>query len=322
MRRKSLIGLISLIVVSTAGSFCLGGCRSSTSGRFCWVFQMRGGDPNAPAIFSDMAYIPGGIFDMGDDSCYSGHGGCDRRFHTVMLNSFLMGTYEITNQQYCDYLNSALSRGLIRVTDGIVYQAGSGTSYPYCDTHGADSWSQIDFSEGVFSVRSKSGRSMGNDPMVMVTWFGAAAYCNWRSQQEGKEQCYSLSTWSCDFSKKGYRLPTEAEWEYERVCVLSGRRRPRQEMRYVVDWCNDWYLFHYYLSSPATNPTGAAAGTSRVIRGGKVFPQRIYDERFLRWHTLDFGYYNYPISTMNTYRYHANPSYRECDVGFRLVLDL
>ena len=55
---------------------------------------------------------------------------------------------------------------------------------------------------------------MSNDPIIDVSWHGAVAYCNWRSGEEGKESCYNLSTWECDFSKNGYRLPTEAEWEY------------------------------------------------------------------------------------------------------------
>jgi hypothetical protein len=55
---------------------------------------------------------------------------------------------------------------------------------------------------------------MSDDPMVEVSWYGAAAYCNWRSSQEGYPACYNLSTWECDFSKHGYRLATEAEWEY------------------------------------------------------------------------------------------------------------
>ena len=67
---------------------------------------------------------------------------------------------------------------------------------------------------------------MSNDPMICVTWNGAVAYCNWRSQQEGYSQCYDLSTWECDFSKKGYRLPTEAEWEYTARGGLSGKRFP------------------------------------------------------------------------------------------------
>jgi formylglycine-generating enzyme required for sulfatase activity len=44
-------------------------------------------------------------------------------------------------------------------------------------------------------------------------WHGAAAYCNWLSQQNGYQTCYNAN-WDCDFSRNGYRLPTEAEWEY------------------------------------------------------------------------------------------------------------
>jgi formylglycine-generating enzyme required for sulfatase activity len=55
---------------------------------------------------------------------------------------------------------------------------------------------------------------MSDDPMVKASWYGSVAYCNWRSGEEGYESCYNLSTWQCDFSRHGYRLPTEAEWEY------------------------------------------------------------------------------------------------------------
>ncbi len=172
----------------------------------------------------EMVFIPGGTFQMGDS--FSEGNSRELPVHTVTVDSFYMGRCEVTNRQYCDYLNSAWP-GQIKVVSDIVYAASdSGNSYPYCGTYVSDPGSQIDFSDPDFSVRTKSGRDMSNDPMVEVSWYGAAAYCNWRSQQEGKEQCYNLSTWACDFGKHGYRLATEAEWEYAARGGFSGRRFP------------------------------------------------------------------------------------------------
>jgi formylglycine-generating enzyme len=172
----------------------------------------------------DMVRIPGGTFQMGDS--FSEGDSDERPVHTVTLSSFYMSRCEITNGQYRDFLQSALAEGLITVSGGVVYRAGSGTSYLYCNTSAWNSHSQIAYSGGVFSVRTKGGRSMVNDPMVMVGWYGAAAYCNWRSQQEGRQPCYNLSTWTCDFGKNGYHLPTEVQWEYAARGGLSGKRFP------------------------------------------------------------------------------------------------
>jgi formylglycine-generating enzyme required for sulfatase activity len=175
----------------------------------------------------DMVAIPAGNFQMGNSKDASEGLSDELPVHTVTVDSFAMGKYEITNGQYRDFLNSALAQGLITVTSGIVYKAGSGTSYPYCDTSTSSSFSQIVVSNNTFSVRTKSGRSMVNDPMVQVSWYGAVAYCNWRCQQEGKPTCYNdFVNWTCDFSKKGYRLATEAEWEYAARGGRSGSRFP------------------------------------------------------------------------------------------------
>jgi len=174
-------------------------------------------------IPEDIVLIPAGTFQMGDS--FNEGWGAELPVHTVQLDSFYIGKFEVTNGQYCDYLNSVIAQGLIEVRSGVVYAAPGGND-PYCSSHSADMDSQIDYSDGVFSVRTKGGRNMANDPMVMVSWYGTASYCNWRSQQEGKEQCYNLSTWTCDFNKHGYRLATEAEWEYAARGGLSGRRFP------------------------------------------------------------------------------------------------
>jgi serine/threonine protein kinase/formylglycine-generating enzyme required for sulfatase activity len=66
-----------------------------------------------------------------------------------------------------------------------------------------------------------------NGPIVGVTWFGAAAYCNWLSEKEGlpsDQWCYlpndqraydkGMKIPADVFQRRGYRLPTESEWEY------------------------------------------------------------------------------------------------------------
>jgi len=50
-------------------------------------------------------------------------------------------------------------------------------------------------------------------PVESVSWWEAIGYCNRRSIQEGLDPCYDLTTGKCDFSRNGYRLPTEAEWD-------------------------------------------------------------------------------------------------------------
>ena len=58
-------------------------------------------------------------------------------------------------------------------------------------------------------------KAQGPDrPVERISWFTAVQYCNMRSIREGFKPCYNLKTLACDFAADGYRLPTEAEWEY------------------------------------------------------------------------------------------------------------
>jgi sulfatase modifying factor 1 len=158
--------------------------------------------------------VPAGEYQMGDH-----HDGVSDALpvHVVYIDAFYLDRYEVTNQQYAAALNWAWGQGdLITVTTGIVYQAGTGTSYPYCSTTSAPTghpyygeYSRITWNGSTFGV--VSGKE--THPVVVVSWYGAVAYANWRSVMQGRPLCYNLSTWTCDFDVNGYRLPTEAEWE-------------------------------------------------------------------------------------------------------------
>jgi sulfatase modifying factor 1 len=143
-------------------------------------------------------------------------------------------------------------------------------------------------------------------PVERVRWGDAKKYCNERSILEGLKPCYNEKTpdWDCDYSANGYRLPTEAEWEYacragsdgaydfgsadklrqyawfletsEQKTHPVGQKKPNGFGIYdlygnVSEWCEDVYSPTYYKESPATDPQGPpnpGKDVKRVIRGG------------------------------------------------------
>jgi formylglycine-generating enzyme required for sulfatase activity len=141
-----------------------------------------------------------------------------------------------------------------------------------------------------------------NNPVERTQWTDAVRFCNRCSERDGLTPCYDLDTWECDFDADGYRLPTEAEWEY--ACRAGstdkysfgddpaelakyawfkpqsrgkprplGQKLPNRWGLYemhgnVWQWCHDWYGENYYAESPGENPRGPATGTMRVLRGG------------------------------------------------------
>jgi formylglycine-generating enzyme required for sulfatase activity len=140
------------------------------------------------------------------------------------------------------------------------------------------------------------------NPVEQVTWANAVKFCNARSKEEGLAPCYDPQTWECNFEASGYRLPTEAEWEYacragttnqyyfgDRAEKLRSHAwfeanslsKPHPVSHFepnawglydmignVSEWCNDFYSPKYYRTSPKENPRGPKDGEKRVLRGG------------------------------------------------------
>ena len=177
------------------------------------------------SLVAQPVLIPGGTFEMG---CHDTLGTDDELpIHVVQIDSFYIGKVPVTNRQYCNYLNSAIARGWIDVHNG--YVMAPARSDTYCFTaEAADSGSSIHFSGDSFTVTALRD----DHPMVCVRWFGAAAYCNWLSGESSYTSCYNLSTWACDFGQNGWRLPTEAEWEY---AARGGQYTPY----YTFPWGNN-----------------------------------------------------------------------------------
>lgn len=147
-------------------------------------------------------------------------------------------------------------------------------------------------------------------PAYYVNWYEAILYCNAKSKSDGLDTIYNytlidstkdsgivLDSVKVDFDKNGYRLPTEAEWEYlcralttedyywgnsiatnyavynQSQCEKITSKIPNEFVLYDIcgnlwEWCNDYYDGNYYLVSDTLNPGGPLSSNSKVVRGG------------------------------------------------------
>ena len=169
---------------------------------------------------------------------------------------------------------------------------------------------KLEVTQEMFAKAQLPNPSKWNDrpknPVERVRWRDAKQYCNERSLLEGLKPCYDEKTpdWACDYSASGYRLPTEAEWEYacragtdgpydfggadklrqyawfadnaEERTHPAGQKKPNRWGLHdlygnVAEWCEDVYSTNYFAQSPAQDPPGPPSvgkDTQRVLRGG------------------------------------------------------
>ncbi|MGC1723667.1 MAG: SUMF1/EgtB/PvdO family nonheme iron enzyme [Isosphaeraceae bacterium] len=186
-----------------------------------------------------------------------------------------------------------------------------------------------DFSAAGGGKDKVAGQSTGELPVETVSWLDAVKFCNKLSELEGRRPFYEIAGETVrvpDWKASGYRLPTEAEWEYacggdpanldEHAWLggysgamphpagkkLANRFGLHDMLGNVWEWCWDAYDKDYYKQSPRDDPTGpdAAGAASRVVRGGC-------------WGLI-------PRYCRSAYRKRFTPVFQHGALGFRLAL--
>jgi formylglycine-generating enzyme required for sulfatase activity len=234
--------------------------------------------------------------------------GC-RPVHMVTISGFRISEAEITNAQYCAWLNAAIVSGDITVTDAIVTgKKGlySGQNYIYLsDALYADNRCWIRYNDNGFNV------VIGHEnwPVVSVTWYGAKAFAEYNGLdlpreaeweygcRGGKQYKYgtldgTISKDKANYSQSGIDHPVDVKSFPKNpfgLFDMSGN---------VSEWCADWY--GTYSPGSAIDPTGTSTGSSRVFRGGS-------------WGNFD----DFCRSAGRSYN---DPDYRSVSTGFRVVL--
>ncbi len=288
---------------------------------------------------SDFTTIPAGSFEMGQT-------GVAEPVHEVTLtHAFYLGTSEVTNSQYLEAVQWAYDLGQVTA------DATTVTAWDFELLDLDDDDCELTFAEGEFGLRESpslsaqtaypAGYDPGGHPVKEVSWYGAACYCDWRSQMEGLPAFYQ-GDWEQNaghnpYTAAGYRLPTEAEWEYA-ARFEDGRNYPwgeappacdlanfRDQVSPPVGYCIGWttatgscpggsselglvdlagnlweWCGDWYGDYPPgvqDDPLGAPGGTGRILRGGS------------------WGYIDFYLAA--AYRGAINPDSADNDGGFR-----
>jgi len=169
----------------------------------------------------EMVLIEGGVFKMGNND----GGEYEKPVHNVEVSSFYIGKYEVTNTEYVEFLNSQGNQKEFPHNNKLSYWIDTECTWGIKKEENTETFVIISGYESY--------------PVTGITWYGAVAYCNWLSEKEGLEKCYGEKgdRWPVDITKKGYRLPTEAEWEY--ACRVGTTTKYYWGDKMDGDYC--WY---------------------------------------------------------------------------------
>jgi formylglycine-generating enzyme required for sulfatase activity len=257
-----------------------------------------------------MVVVPAGIFIMGDGTAY-----CGVYEHEVTLTRhFYLCQHEVTNQEYLEVLQWAYEQGYVTATTMTVQDNLDWSTEELLDLD--DDHCEIQFDgAGTFYLRESpshiaqeaypGGYDPSDHPVKEVSWYGSVRYCDWLSLRSDLPRAYEHNgDWACNggdpYGAAGFRLPTDAEWEYaaqwddERIYPWGNEAPDCSRANYsfcvgwtrpvgiypdapealglsdmagnVWEWCNDWWLCDLD-TDPATDPTGPPNGTYRVLRG-------------------------------------------------------
>ncbi len=235
-----------------------------------------------------MIEVQGGTFKMGSNKPSLDGIDDEKPVHSVTVSDFYIGEHEVTVAEYKKFAQE-VGKTLPGMPDEKWWDGHPDTKRFY-NTPAKKWWGLKD-----------------NYPMHKVDWSDAVEYCNWLSEKEGLELCYTKDeddTWVTDITKNGYRLPTEAEWEFaargglkSKHTTFSGSndvkevawvdettamvgpqnvktKKPNELGIYdmsgnVWEWCSDYYSMNYYAKSDGKiNPINKTPQAYRVVRGG------------------------------------------------------
>lgn len=169
-----------------------------------------------PAVQGELVQITAGSFQMGAPTEELGYQGDEAQHPVTLTRDFWMFNTEVTNRQYADLATWALEQGYCTINGTRLYDHLDGSELELMDMDD-DEDCDISVVDGHLVIDS----GLEDHPVKELYWFGAASFCDWLSLKEGLARAYDHSDpthWKCNqdlpYQAEGYRLPTEAEWEY------------------------------------------------------------------------------------------------------------